>query len=385
MAEEKRDYYEVLGVAKGASDDELKKAYRQLAKKYHPDLNPGNKEAEQKFKEVNEAYEVLSDKDKRARYDQFGHAGIDPSYGAGGGYGGFSGAGFDFGDLGDIFSDFFGGGFGGGSRRANPNAPRRGGDLHTNVTISFFEACKGVKREVTVGRQETCPDCHGSGSAGGKEPQTCPDCGGSGQVRVTQRTPLGTISTQKTCSRCGGRGRIVTDPCRRCSGSGRVRGSRKIEINIPAGIDDGQTLAVRGQGDNGINGGPSGDLNVTVSVRPDTLFRRDGYDIWCEVPLTYSQAVLGDKIIVPTIDGKVQYDIPEGTQPGTVFRLRGKGVQSLNGRGRGDQYVEVTVEVPKGLSRQQKEALKHFDSLLGDDKQYEKRKGFFDKLKDMFG
>lgn len=381
MAEEKRDYYEVLGVAKGVSDDDLKKAYRQLAKKYHPDLNPGDKTAEQKFKEANEAYEVLSDKDKRARYDQFGHAGIDPSYGGGGGgYGGFSGGGFDFGDLGDIFSDFFGGGFG-GSRRANPNAPRRGGDLHASCTISFFEACKGAKKEVSIQRQETCPDCQGSGSQGGKEPQSCPDCGGSGQVRVTQRTPLGSISTSKACTRCGGKGKIVTDPCRKCNGSGRVRSARKIEINIPAGIDDGQTLAVRGQGDHGQNSGPAGDLNVTVTVRPDTLFRRDGYDIWCEIPLTYSQAVFGDELVVPTIDGNVKYTIPEGTQPGTVFRLKSKGVQSLNGRGRGDQYVEVTVEVPKNLSKAQKDALKHFDSLLGDDKQYEKRKGFFEKLK----
>ncbi len=386
MAEEKRDYYEVLGVAKGVSDDDLKKAYRKLAKQYHPDLNPGDKEAEKKFKEVNEAYEVLSDKDKRARYDQFGHAGVDPNYGAGGagGYGGFGG-GFDFGDLGDIFSDFFGGGFGGSSRRANPNAPRRGGDLHTSCTISFFEACRGVKKEVSISRQETCPDCHGSGSAGGKEPQTCPECGGSGQVRVTQRTPLGSVSTARTCSHCGGRGKIVTDPCQKCSGTGRVKSTSKIEINIPAGIDDGQTLAVRGQGDHGANGGPAGDLNVTVNVRPDTLFRRDGYDIWCEIPLTYSQAVFGDELTVPTIDGKVKYTIPEGTQPGTVFRLKGKGVQSLNGRGRGDQYVEVTIEVPKGLNRAQKDALKTFDSMMSDEKQYEKRKGFFDKLKDMFG
>lgn len=388
MAEEKRDYYEVLGVSKNASDDELKKAYRQVAKKYHPDLNPGDAEAERKFKEANEAYEVLSDKEKRARYDQFGHAGVDPNYGGGAGsYGGFGGAGgFDFGDLGDIFEGFFGGGFGGGSsRRSNPNAPRRGADLHTSVTISFFEACHGVKREISVSKLESCPECHGSGAAGGHEPQTCPECGGTGQTRVTQRTPLGTISTTRTCPKCGGRGKIVTDPCKKCAGSGNVRVNKKIEINIPAGIDDGQTLAVRGQGDGGANGGPAGDLNVTINVRPDTLFKRDGYDIWCEIPLTYSQAALGDELVVPTIDGKVKYTIPEGTQPGTVFRLKGKGVVNVNGRGRGDQYVQVTVEVPKGLSKAQKEALKNFDGLLTDDKQYEKRKGFFDKLKDMFG
>lgn len=385
MAEEKRDYYEVLGVSKTATDDELKKAYRKLAKQYHPDLNPGDKEAEKKFKEANEAYEVLSDSTKRARYDQFGHAGVDPSYGAGGpGAGGFGGfGGFDMGDLGDIFEGFFGGGFG-SSRRANPNAPRRGGDLQTSCTISFFEACKGVKREISIQRMESCPDCYGSGSEPGHDAQTCPDCHGTGQVRVTQRTPLGSMTSSRPCSRCGGKGKIITNPCKKCNGSGRIRVTKKIEVSIPAGIDDGQTLAVRGQGDSGINGGPAGDLHVTVTVRPDTLFKRDGYDIWCEIPLTYMQAALGDELTVPTIDGKVKYTIPEGTQPGTVFRLRGKGVQNLNGRGRGDQYVEVTVEVPKGLSKAQKEALKNFDKLLTDEKQYTKRKGFFDKVKEMF-
>ncbi len=385
MAEEKRDYYEVLGVSKTATDDELKKAYRKLAKKYHPDLNPGDKEAEKKFKEANEAYEVLSDSTKRARYDQFGHAGVDPNYGAGGpGAGGFGGfGGFDMGDLGDIFEGFFGGGFG-SSRRANPNAPRRGGDLQTSCTISFFEACKGVKREISIQRMESCPDCYGSGSEPGHDAQTCPDCHGTGQVRVTQRTPLGSMTSSRPCSRCGGKGKIITNPCKKCNGNGRIRVTKKIEVSIPAGIDDGQTLAVRGQGDSGINGGPAGDLHVTVTVRPDTLFKRDGYDIWCEIPLTYMQAALGDELTVPTIDGKVKYTIPEGTQPGTVFRLRGKGVQNLNGRGRGDQYVEVTVEVPKGLSKAQKEALKNFDKLLTDEKQYTKRKGFFDKVKEMF-
>lgn len=385
MAEEKRDYYEVLGVSKTASDDEIKKAYRKLAKKYHPDLNPGDKEAEQKFKEANEAYEVLSDSTKRARYDQFGHAGVDPNYGAGAPGGGFGGGfgGFDMGDLGDIFEGFFGGGFG-SSRRANPNAPRRGGDLQKSCTISFFEACKGVKREISIQRMETCSDCHGTGSEPGHSAQTCPDCHGTGQVRVTQRTPLGSMTSSRPCSRCGGKGKIVTNPCKKCNGNGRIRVTKKIEVSIPAGIDDGQTLAVRGQGDSGINGGPAGDLHVTVSVRPDTLFKRDGYDIWCEIPLTYMQAALGDELTVPTIDGKVKYTIPEGTQPGTVFRLRGKGVQNLNGRGRGDQYVEVTVEVPKGLSKAQKDALRNFDKLLTDEKQYTKRKGFFDKVKEMF-
>lgn len=383
MAENKRDYYEVLGVQKGASDDEIKRAYRKEAKKYHPDLNPGNAEAEKKFKEVNEAYEVLSDSQKKSRYDQFGHAGVDPNFGAGGGYGGAYGGGFDFGDLGDIFEGFFGGGFGGSSRRANPNAPRRGNDLHTSCTISFFEACKGVKKQVDVTKLENCPDCGGSGAKAGTQAQNCPDCGGSGQVRVTQRTPLGAISTTKTCTRCNGKGKTISDPCTKCSGNGRVRVSRKIEVNIPAGIDDGQTLAVRGQGDSGTNGGPAGDLNLTINVRPDPLFKRDGYDIWCEIPLTYMQAVFGDELVVPTIDGKVKYNIPEGTQPGTVFRLKGKGVQRLNGRGTGDQFVQVTIEVPTGLNKTQKDALRAFESQLNE-KQYEKRKGFFDKLKDMF-
>lgn len=376
---DKRDYYEVLGIQKGAGEDEIKKAYRKEAKKYHPDLNPGNAEAEKKFKEVNEAYEVLSDSQKRSRYDQFGHAGVDPNMAAGGGA---YGAGFDFGDLGDIFEGFFGGGFG-GSRRANPNAPRRGNDLHTSCTIGFFEACKGVKKDIRISRMENCADCHGTGAKAGTQPQTCPECNGSGQVRVTQRTPLGAMSTSRTCSRCSGRGKVVNDPCVKCGGNGRVRSEKTIEVNIPAGIDDGQTLSVRGQGDNGTNGGPAGDLNITVNVRPDTLFKRDGYDVWCEIPLTYTQAVFGDELIVPTIDGKVKYTIPEGTQPGTVFRLKGKGVQRLNGRGTGDQFVEVTIEVPKGLNKAQKDALRDFENTLND-KQYEKRKGFFDKLKDMF-
>lgn len=378
---EKRDYYEVLGVSKGCSEDELKKAYRQMAKKYHPDLNPGDKEAEARFKEVNEAYEVLSDSQKRARYDQFGHAGVDPSAGGGpGGFGGFEG--FDFGDLGDIFEGFFGGGFGGG-RRANPNAPRRGNDLNAHLTISFDEACKGAKKTVELNSMDTCPECNGSGAAKGTSPQTCPDCGGTGRVRVQQRTPFGAMTSERPCSRCGGKGKLNTHPCPKCAGAGRVKTARKLEINIPAGIDDGQTLSVRGQGDAGMNGGARGDLNVTISVRPDPLFVRKGYDIHVEIPITYAQAALGAELVVPTIDGKVKYNIPEGTQPGTVFRLRGKGVQNVNGRGRGDQYVEVTLEVPRNLSKQQKQAIKEFDGQLNE-KHYEKQKSFFDKLKDAF-
>ncbi len=384
---DKRDYYEVLGVSKNASEDEIKKAYRQKAKQYHPDLHPNDKECEAKFKEAGEAYEVLSDSQKRARYDQFGHAGVDPSAaggaGAYGGSGGFGG-GFDFGDLGDIFEDFFGGFGGARSQRTNPNAPRRGNDLRAALTIDFMESCKGTQKEVSVSVMETCGECGGNGCAKGSSPITCGECGGTGQVRVQQRTPFGVMTSTRTCSRCNGTGKLIKNPCSKCSGSGRVRKSKKLMVDIPAGIDDGQTIAIRGKGDAGLNGGPAGDLNITVSVRPDPIFKRRGYDIWVEIPVTFAQAVLGDEITVPTIDGKVKYNLAEGTQPNTVFRLKGKGVQQLNARGRGDQYVEVSLEVPKNLSKQEKETLRKFDSQLNE-KHYEKRKSFFDKLKDAFG
>lgn len=382
---EKRDYYEVLGIAKGASDDELKSAYRKKAKKYHPDLNPGDKEAEEKFKEVNEAYEILSDKEKRARYDQFGFAGVDPSYGAGqGGYGGGFGGGFGGVDLGDIFGDLFGGGFGGfGGARVNPNAPRKGRDVRISVGISFMEAVHGCKKTVTITRQETCPECGGSGAAKGTSPETCPDCHGTGRVNVQQRTPFGVIQSQQPCSRCGGKGKIVKTPCSNCHGSGRVNVKKTLEVTIPAGIDDDQQLALRGMGDGGINGGPNGDLIVIVTVRPDPIFQRDGYDVYVTVPITFSQAVMGAEVIVPTVDGKVQYTVPEGTQSGTTFRLRGKGIPYVGGKGRGDQYVKVNVEIPKKLTKTQREALKAFEDTLKDDN-YEQRKGFFKKLKDMF-
>ncbi len=382
---DKRDYYEVLGVQKGASDDELKKAYRKQAKKYHPDLNPDNKQAEKSFKEVNEAYEVLSNSDKRQKYDSFGHAGVDPNFnaGGGGGFGGFGGSAGGFSDLGDIFESFFGGGFGSSQRRANPNAPRRGTDIHIGLTIDFFEACKGCRKEIKVTRQESCSECSGKGSAKGHDPKTCPDCHGSGQVKVVQRTPLGSISTAKTCPKCSGRGKIIDQPCNKCSGSGRQNTTKTVEVSIPAGIDDGQTLALREQGNGGTNAGPAGDLNVTITVRPDPIFKRDGYDVWCDMPITYYQAVIGDELIVPTIDGKVKYAIPSGTQPGKVFRLKNKGVQHLNGRGRGDQYVSMVVEVPQNLTKEQKDSLKQFENLLTE-KQYEKRTGFFDKLKNLF-
>ena len=379
---DKRDYYEVLGIAKGASEDEIKKAYRKMAKKYHPDLHPGDKASETSFKEVNEAYEILSNPEKKGRYDQFGHAGVDPNYGAGGagGFGGFDGV--DLGDLGDIFGSFFGGGFGGG-RRANPNAPRRGGDIRVALNISFMEAAHGCTKTVTVNHQDTCPECSGSGAAKGTQPDTCPDCGGRGVVNVQQRTPFGVMQSSKPCSRCGGRGKIIKNPCTKCSGTGRVTSAQKLEVQVPAGIGDDQSLAMRGRGDKGINGGPSGDVIVAISVRADPLFTRENYDVWVTVPITYSQAVMGASIVVPTIDGKVEYTVPEGTQGGTTFRLRSKGIQYLNGRGRGDEYVKVSVEVPKRLTRAQREALKAFEETLKDEN-YEQRKSFFKTLKDMF-
>ena len=364
---DKRDYYEVLGVQKNASADEIKKAYRSLARKYHPDLHPDDKDCAEKFKEVNEAYEVLSDPSKKERYDQFGHAGVDPNYG-GGGFSG--GAGFNpFGDMGDIFENLFGGGFGGGfggSTRARADAPRRGQDIDTTVTIEFMEACMGVKRDIKINRLDKCPDCKGSGASAGSTPQTCPECGGRGQVKVAQRTPFGVISSQKTCTKCGGKGKIVSNPCSKCGGNGRVRVSKSLSVDIPAGIDDGQMLRVSGQGDAGINGGPSGNLNVGVRVKNHPLFEREEYDIHCEIPITYAQAVMGDELVVPTIDGNVKYSIGEGTQTGTVFRLKGKGVKKLQRSERGDQYVKVYVEVPKNLDKKQKELLKEFKERFKD-------------------
>ncbi|MBR3023321.1 MAG: molecular chaperone DnaJ [Oscillospiraceae bacterium] len=379
---DKRDYYEVLGVQKNASADEIKKAYRSLARKYHPDLHPDDKDCAEKFKEVNEAYEVLSDPSKKERYDQFGHAGVDPNYG-GGGFNG--GAGFNpFGDMGDIFENLFGGGFGGGfggSTRSRADAPRRGQDVDTTVTIEFMEACMGVKREIKINRLDKCPDCKGTGASAGSTPQTCPECNGRGQVKVAQRTPFGVISSQKTCTKCGGKGKIVSNPCSKCGGNGRIRVSKSLSVDIPAGIDDGQMLRVSGQGDAGVNGGPSGNLNVGVRVKNHPLFERDEYDIHCEIPITYAQAVMGDELVVPTIDGNVKYSIGEGTQTGTVFRLKGKGVKKLQRSERGDQYVKVYVEVPKNLDKKQKELLKEFEASL-EDKNYEKKKNFFDKLKE---
>ena len=382
---DKRDYYEVLGVDKNATDDEIKKAYRKKAKQYHPDLNPGDKAAEEKFKEANEAYEVLSDADKKARYDQYGHAGVDPNFGAGGGnpfggFGGFGGGGMDF-DLGDIFSSFFGGGSG-GSRRANPNAPRRGEDLKASVTISFEEAAKGCKRTIDIHRIDVCPDCNGSGAKSGTSPKTCTECHGTGQVTTQQRTPFGMISSQKACPKCGGKGKVIETPCPKCSGRGRIAKPGKIEINIPAGIDDTQVLNLRGEGNKGLNAGPSGDLHVTVRVRPHPYFERDGFNVWYDMHVSYAQAALGDKITVPTLDGNVEYNLRQGTQPMDVFKLRDKGIPNLNGRGRGDQLVRIIVDVPSSLTDEQKELLQKFNESLGNKRpQGEDKKTFFGKKK----
>ena len=388
---EKRDYYEVLGIGKNATDAEIKSAYRKLAKKYHPDLNPGNKEAEEKFKEVNEANDVLSDPQKRQRYDQFGFAGVDPNYAAanGGGAGGFGG-GFGGVDLGDIFGEIFGGGFGGGfggfgggSSTRTANAPRKGHDIQASVILTFEEAAHGCSKKITINRQDTCPDCGGTGAAKGTSPETCPDCGGRGYVVTQQRTPFGVMQSQQPCSHCGGRGTIIRNPCKTCRGTGKTAARKSLEINIPAGIDDDQNIALRGQGDAGSNGGPAGDVIVHVTVKADPMFERDGYDVTIHVPITFSQAVLGDDVEVPTVDGRIVQHIPEGTQSGTKFRLRGQGIQYLNGRGRGDQYVIVDVEIPKKVTRAQREALKAFEDSMKEDN-YEKRKGFFKNLRDRF-
>ena len=366
---EKRDYYEVLGVAKDAGADEIKKAYRKCTKAYHPDLHPGDKECEERFKEANEAYEVLSDEEKRKKYDQFGHAAFDPNAGFNGG--GFGGGFGGFSDLGDIFGDIFGGGgfggFGGfGGQRSNPNAPRKGENLRVSLNISFEEAAFGCEKEVTVARVEKCADCGGTGCAPGTTPEVCPDCGGTGQVRVTQRTPFGMAQTSSPCSRCKGTGKIIHQPCKSCRGTGNIRRQYKEKVTVPAGIDDGQAISQRGKGHAGANGGPAGDLLVSVSVRPHPRFERDGNSVIMEQNISYAQAVLGAEVEVPTLDGKVKIAIPEGTQPGAVFRLRGKGIPYLRGSGRGDQFVTVNVEIPKNLTTSQKELLKQFAASMGE-------------------
>lgn len=381
---EKRDYYEVLGVPKTASADEIKKAYRKLAKEYHPDRNPGDKTAEDKFKEAGEAYEVLGNEEKRAKYDQFGHAAFDGAAGAGGA--GYGAGGFDFGGFGDIFSDIFGGGFGGGfgGQRRNPTAPQRGNDIEQSIELTFEQACFGTEMEVNINHTETCEHCHGScAEPGSGERVKCSACGGTGQVRRVQKTPFGSFANVTTCSACGGSGTVIKNPCKVCGGKGSVHKARKKKIRVPAGINHGQQISVRGEGDAGRNGGPSGDLLLTVYVKKHKIFERQGYDIYCDFPITFVEAALGAEVEVPTIDGKVKYNISEGTQSGTKFRLRGKGVPKINSSQRGDQYVTVVVEIPKNLNDKQKDLLKQFADTV-DGSKYKQRKTFFDKMKDAF-
>lgn len=380
MAESKRDYYEVLGLSKGASDDEIKKSYRKLAKQFHPDLHPGDKKCEDKFKELSEAYEVLSDPDKKAKYDQYGHAAFDPNSGFGGGYGDFGG----FDDLGDILGNIFGGfGFGGGGTERR-NAPRRGENARVAYSITFEEAAFGCYKEISIARIEDCEECEGTGAEKGTTPESCPDCSGTGSVRTQQRTPFGVMSASSPCRKCSGTGRIVHSPCTVCAGKGKVRRNRKISVNIPAGIDDGQTISLRSQGHAGINGGGAGDLMITISVKAHALFERDGSSVLFEMPISFTQAALGAEVEVPTLDGKVKYTIPEGTQTGTVFRLKGKGIPFLNSKSsRGDQFVTVNVITPKNLTAEQRDLLKKLAESMGDadsGKPIDKT-GFFEKRK----
>ena len=379
MAENKRDYYEVLGLQKGASSDDIKKAYRKLAMKYHPDRNPDSKEAEEKFKEAAEAYEVLSDDEKRSRYDQFGFSGVDPNYGAGqgGGFGGGFGGFGDFGDLGDIFGSFFGGGGG----RSNANAPRRGENIGARLELTFEEAAFGCEKEVSIPRIENCSACSGTGSADGAI-ETCSMCRGSGQVRTTQNFMGMAMQTSSTCPQCNGRGKITKNPCTTCKGKGKVRRTQKIKVKVPAGVDHGQSVRVRGEGSVGSNGGPSGDLLVEIYIKRHRIFTRSDYTVLCEVPISFAQAALGAEIQVPTLDGKVPFDLPEGTQTGTIFTLSGKGIPYVNNpRRRGDQRFTVVVETPTKLTKEQKDLLRQLDGTL---EETPKRKKFFDTIKDLF-
>ena len=383
---DKRDYYEVLGVEKGASADEIKKAYRTLAMKYHPDRNPGDKEAEEKFKEVGEAYEVLSDDDKRARYDQYGFAGVDPNYaaGAGGaGFGGFNGAGFGgFGDFGDIFSDLFGGGSG-SARRSGASSARRGENVMARLDLTFEEAAFGCDKEVSAPRIENCAVCNGTGSADGNI-ETCPKCHGTGQEQVIQNFMGMQMRSTVPCSQCGGKGKIIKNPCSTCKGKGKVRRTNKVVVKIPAGVNEGQSVRVRGAGNVGTGGAPNGDLLAEVHIKPHKLFKRREFDVYCEVPISFAQAALGAEIEVPTLDGKVTYTIPEGTQTGREFVLRGKGIPQVgNPKLRGDHHFTVVVETPTKLTNEQKELLRQFDGTVSKNVT-PKRKGFQDILNDFF-
>lgn len=360
---EKRDYYEVLGVSKTATEDEIKSAFRKKAKECHPDLHPGDKEAEAQFKELNEAAEVLVDPEKRAKYDQFGHAAFDPSMGgqdpfAGGGFGGF-------GDLGDILGQMFGGGFGGFSGQTR-NGPIPGDDLRYSMTITFEEAAFGAEKEITIPREEVCSTCSGSGAKPGTQPETCKTCNGTGQVRTQQNTILGSFTSTRPCATCRGTGKVIKDPCQECHGTGRVRKNIKKKVKVPAGIDNGQTLCLRGLGNAGHRGGQNGDLYVTISVKNHKQFTRKGFDLYLNIPISYTMAALGGSITVPTLKESVKYTVPAGTQTGSTFRLRDQGIKHLNANGKGDLLVTVTVNVPKHLTEEQKSILEKYAETLGE-------------------
>ena len=380
MAEAKRDYYEVLGVEKTATDEELKKAYRKLAKKYHPDANPDNKEeAEAKFKELNEAYEVLSDKQKRSMYDQFGHNGpngyandFSGFSGFDGFSGGFNGAGVDF-DLNDIFSSFFGG----GGRRTNRNGPVRGRDLKVHVEITFEEAAFGVSKEIVINRDEQCDTCKGTGSKPGTSAETCKVCGGRGTITTMQNTIFGSFQSSRTCDNCGGTGKVISSPCTECKGRGTVKKQRRIKVSIPAGIDNGQVISLNGEGEPGLRGGGPGNLYITVSVKKHAIFTRKGDSIFCDIHVTFPQAALGAIIDVPTLNGTEKFDLAEGTQTGSIFTLKGKGIKNVNGRGIGDLYFTVIVDTPKRLNSEQRELIKKLAEVSGENFETGRRKRFF--------
>lgn len=379
---EKRDYYEVLGVSKSASDSELKSAYRKLAKKYHPDMNPGDKEAEAKFKEASEAYSVLSDPDKRRQYDQFGHAAFEG--GAGGGAGGFD---FNGMDMGDIFGDIFGDFFGGGRSRAQNNGPMKGQNLHHTIRITFEEACFGTEKELDLPLQDECESCHGTGAKAGTTPETCSKCGGKGQVVYSQQSLFGMVRNVQTCPDCRGTGKIIRDKCPDCHGSGYITRKRKISVTVPAGIDNGQSIRIREKGDPGVNGGPRGDLLVEVAVSRHPIFQRQGIDIYSSAPITFAQAALGGDVRIKTVDGEVEYTVKPGTQTDTRIRLRGKGVPSLRNKSiRGDQYVTLVVQVPTKMNGEQKELLKKFDeAMYGKSEEKEENGETTEKKKGRFG
>ena len=379
---EKRDYYEVLGLQKGASDDEIKKAFRKMAMKYHPDKNPGDKEAEEKFKEINEAYGILSDPDKKSKYDRFGHAGVDPNagFGGAGGFGGFGGAG-GFEDIFDMFGGMFGGGFGQSQRRSN--GPKKGRDLQKAITITFEEAAFGTKKELQINKYVTCPTCNGEGTKPGTSKKTCPKCNGTGQTSQVQRTPFGQFQSVTQCDQCGGTGKINETPCEDCKGTGKVKKTVKLSVDIPAGVDNESVIPIRGQGEPGTNGGPNGDLYIVISVKPHKVFKRSGSDLYLEIPISFDQAALGADIIVPTMEGKVSYKVPAGTQPGTTFRLKGKGIKNLRNDKMGDLYVKVNLEVPTKLNHKQKKAIEEMGKAVCEDC-YQKKSSFADRMRELF-